>query len=352
MTISTTNSRVEYTGAGTTGPFSFPHYFLEDDDLVVIKRTIATGAQQTLTLTTDYTVSGAGVPAGGSVTTVAAVSSAYEIIIFRDPDILQGTEYPEGDRFPSASHEKALDKLTMVAQRLKDMISRSLRLTDGDTTGGAMELPIDRASKYMAFDADGNPVATAGTSSDVVVSAFVETLLDDADASAALTTLGISAFIKTLLDDADTNAALTTLGAKLATQLAPGALGNVMRSDGAGAWEAGAAAGSLSLVFNYPMNPYAINTVISSGYTSASRHAVQSIEFECISAELNYSVGDFVTYTGPAVSVSAKLSSGTSYSCWIVTNATLPQLNDKSTGGLTSITAAKWKMHVKLYKLN
>ena len=43
-------------------------------------------------------------------------------------------------------------------------------------------------------------------------SAFIKTLMDDADASAAQTTLGISTFIKTLLNDADAPAALATLG--------------------------------------------------------------------------------------------------------------------------------------------
>ena len=71
MTIETTTNRISYTGSGTTGPFSFPYYFLADGDLTVIKTTIADGAESTLTLTTDYTVSGAGEAAGGSVTLVA-----------------------------------------------------------------------------------------------------------------------------------------------------------------------------------------------------------------------------------------------------------------------------------------
>lgn len=47
----------------------------------------------------------------------------------------------------------------------------------------------------------------------VVPSSFIATLMDDSDASTALTTLGFSAFMKTLVDDADAATALATLGA-------------------------------------------------------------------------------------------------------------------------------------------
>ena len=47
----------------------------------------------------------------------------------------------------------------------------------------------------------GEPIAASGLPS-VPVTPFAQTLLDDADATTALSTLGVSAYAKTLLDDA------------------------------------------------------------------------------------------------------------------------------------------------------
>lgn len=195
MTIETTANRISYTGSGTTGPFSFPYYFLADGDLTVIKTTIADGTEETLTLTTDYTVSGAGEAAGGSVTLVATLSSAYKLTIIRDPDILQPADYPANDRFPAATHEEALDRATMILQRLKDLIDRSFRLSDGDVSGISLILSNLGAGKLIAVNSAGTGIESiAAADVDLAtVTSYIQTLLDDADAATARATLGAAA---------------------------------------------------------------------------------------------------------------------------------------------------------------
>ncbi|QIG73090.1 putative phage tail fiber protein [Rhizobium phage RHph_N3_19] len=85
---------------------------------------------------------------------------------------------------------------------------------------------------YQALDAALTSIAGLTTSADkmiyttaadtyatTVLTAYARTLLDDVDASTALSTLGVSTFIKTLLDDADAVTARGTLGlGTIATQ--------------------------------------------------------------------------------------------------------------------------------------
>lgn len=170
MTVNSTTSRVSYAGNGTTTTFSVPFYFLANADLVVI-RTSSTGTQTTLVLNTDYTVTGAGVPAGGSITCTTAPGATDSLVIYRDPATTQLTDYQANDPFPAETHERALDKLTMLVQRLKDLVSRSIRLSDGDTTTASTLLPSPSANKLLAWNGagtalinrDGSELLTAAT---------------------------------------------------------------------------------------------------------------------------------------------------------------------------------------------
>lgn len=218
MLSSTSNKAGPYDCNGSIDDFAFTFYALSEDDIYVIL-TDSTGVETTLTLTSDYTLTGADgdgrFPSGGSVATVLQYASGYTITIMRTVDLLQESEFTEGMATLFKSFEDGLDKCTMGLQQLDGEFYRALRGSDTDPADLDMALPAiaTRASKYLAFNSDGEPVATAGTTSSYVVTTFAETLLDDTTATAMLSTLGltISSYIKTLLDDADAASARATM---------------------------------------------------------------------------------------------------------------------------------------------
>lgn len=127
MTISSTTTKISYNGAGSAGPFSIPFYFLANADLVATKVS-TTGVESTLALTTHYTLTGAGVPAGGTLTLVSVLASGEKLIIKRSPAKTQETDYVENAAFPAEAHEEALDRLTMITQDLGEVMARAVTI--------------------------------------------------------------------------------------------------------------------------------------------------------------------------------------------------------------------------------
>ena len=152
MAVTTTTSRVSYTGDGTSAEFPFPYYFLRATDITAY----VGGIKQT----SGFTVSGAGLDEGGSVTFVTAPAAGLDVILLRDPDQLQNTKLPPNDPFPSKAVETVLDKLTMLIQRLFDRMARTIMFPDADINPSS-ELPVAalRSNKGLGFDVAGNPVA-------------------------------------------------------------------------------------------------------------------------------------------------------------------------------------------------
>lgn len=129
MTVSTSIARVQYAGDGSSTVFAVPYYFLEDTHLRVVKT--SGGADTVLVLNTGYTVSGAGNPAGGSITVSVIPVSGETITILRDVPVTQETDYIPNDPFPAESHERALDRATMQIQQLKERTDRAATLQEG-----------------------------------------------------------------------------------------------------------------------------------------------------------------------------------------------------------------------------
>ena len=158
MTVSSTTARVSYSGNGTTTAFPVPFYFLVDNQLAVSLYSAA-GVQTVQVLGTNYTVAGAGVLSGGTVTMAVAPPSGTSLVIARGVPLTQGTDLLPNDRLPAESIEQSLDKLTMLLQQINEDSTRSVRSPIGDSSSIDMRLPTaaNRLRKVMGFDSTGKP---------------------------------------------------------------------------------------------------------------------------------------------------------------------------------------------------
>jgi len=158
MTISSTTVRNSYSGDGSTTTFSYTFKIFQDSDIQVIIRS-ANGTETTKTITTHYTVTGAGNSGGGSVifTSGNIPTSTQTVVLRRNIPQTQSIDYIANDPFPAESHEEGLDRATMAIQQLQEEVTRSLKLSKTNTmtstefTVGAS----DRANKILAFDGSG-----------------------------------------------------------------------------------------------------------------------------------------------------------------------------------------------------
>lgn len=190
MTVSSEVNRWEYLGDGATTTFAYTNKIFADTDLEVW----LDGSLQTLT--THYTVTGAGNPTGGNVVFVTAPASGAEVVILRKVANTQTTNYVENDPFPAESHEDALDRRTIVAQQQQEAIDRSLKFRETEQNLPTARLPSVETlkGKFLGFDATtGVPVAFAILDgSEVVVSLFMEPILSRPTASEVRDDLGVA----------------------------------------------------------------------------------------------------------------------------------------------------------------
>jgi len=187
MTVSSSSSRNEYNGNGVTTSFAYTFRILDEDHVAVYQ-------DGTLkTITTHYTVTGVGNSGGGSIVFGAAPAAGTgNVVIVRAVPLTQETDYVENDPFPAESHEDALDKLTMIVQQQQEVLDRAFTLDVTDTSTDAT-LPTPEASKLLGWSGSADALvnyASASISATIVPTAFMETLLDDASAADARTTLG------------------------------------------------------------------------------------------------------------------------------------------------------------------
>lgn len=154
MAVNTTVVRVDYAGNGATTVFSVPFMFLANSDLyvVLIDDTLLTQVVQVLD--TDYSVTGAGDEAGGSLTMVTAPPSGKTLVIVRRTERKQPDDYPLAGPFPSTTAENSLDRNLLITQELGDAVDRAAVLPDNYAGACDPTLPYPAVDKFLAFAND------------------------------------------------------------------------------------------------------------------------------------------------------------------------------------------------------
>ena len=163
MTVSSTTVKNSYSGNGSTTSFNYTFKIFANSDLQVIIRS-STGTETTKTITTHYTVSGAGNTNGGSVTFTSGniPANGETVVLRRNVPQTQAIDYIANDPFPAETHEEGLDRATMTTQQVQEELDRSIKLSRTNTMTST-EFAVgatDRASKVLGFDANGELAVT------------------------------------------------------------------------------------------------------------------------------------------------------------------------------------------------
>jgi hypothetical protein len=152
--INDTTPRIQYTATSGQTVFTVPFEFFENADLKVYKNSTL------LTITTNYTVTGAGVTGGGSVTLTSGATAGDVITIFRDIAVKRVTDFPTSGPFNISALNNDLDRIVAMVQEREDEVTRVIQLSDTDPAVNLqMPAAASRASRVLGFDATGNVIS-------------------------------------------------------------------------------------------------------------------------------------------------------------------------------------------------
>ena len=204
MTVasSTNPARNDYTGNGSTTVYNFTFPVLKESNradnkeysikVIITENTIDT----VKTETTDYTVTLNEDTRLGTITFVTAPTATQKITFISDVDVSQATDYNNigTGAFPADSHEKALDKLTILFRQFLENENRAVSLPASSNLSN-LEIPVssDNADKAIVINSTGDNLeaknlADIGTAP---VTDFIKTLIDDQTSEEARKTLSI-----------------------------------------------------------------------------------------------------------------------------------------------------------------
>jgi len=179
LAISDTSPRIQYTATGGQTAFTVPFEFFADADLTVIKTAASDGADTTLTLTsspssaTQYSVTGAGVSGGGSITLGSGATVNDKYTISRNLAVSRTSDFPVSGTFPIETLNTELDKIIAMIQQNERDILFSPKAKISTSTAFNLTFPELVANKILSVNSAGNALEFSQSITDVATVAGI-----------------------------------------------------------------------------------------------------------------------------------------------------------------------------------
>ena len=156
MTVSSLTVKNSYNADNTTTSFAYTFPIHSTSELTVILRA-SNGTETIQTITTHYSIVDNG-SAGGQVIFGTAPATGNTVVLLRDTNLTQETDYIANDPFPAETHEAALDKITLQQQELQEELDRAIKISRSNSIASSeiAQTAATRAGKLLAFDASGD----------------------------------------------------------------------------------------------------------------------------------------------------------------------------------------------------
>ena len=207
ITISDTTPRVQYTAAGSQTAFSVPFEFFNNSDLVVIKTSSGTDATLTFNASpssaAQYSVAGAGVSGGGSITLGGASTNGDIYTIYRELPISRTTDFSASGSFPVETLNTELDKIVAMSQQLERDLKFSPRASASTSNTFNLTFPNLVANKILSVNSAGNALEFDQSITDVSTVAGISSAISTVSgiASNVTTVAGIASNVTAVAGD-------------------------------------------------------------------------------------------------------------------------------------------------------
>ncbi len=181
MTVTATTRKKLYNGDNSTTVFPWDFRLTEESQMHVY----IDGAEKAQgDATYPWTISGVPGESGNVTFTLnPPPTGTGNVLLVREMDFDQQTDYQDFDPFPPDTHEEALDKLCMQVQEVNEEVSRATKTAIDDVTGADYTLPQPVPGSIIGMWNPGGTAIDIGPTADEVSNA--QTYANQAANSAA-----------------------------------------------------------------------------------------------------------------------------------------------------------------------